>query len=214
MKITKTFFTVFFLLFTLASHGQTRLDSINAMIEDMLTSHRLITVLTGIESIQPPIGIARTSNNINYAVAISQVRLTNDDTYVSDIFLRVQIGGQPPGRDVIFFGASGVPLTQAGGLHGDISLALLAPFTFDLGRDISITLLGALGYDGSVGFSPTKATVNCDGFKELTLSAKLTFSDRILKPADGGSGPVTTHFQTTVADWNDILVFYTHSTKH
>ena len=196
-----------FLFSALVSHSQTKLDSINSMIEEMIAEHRLVSVLLGIESLEMPIGIVRTIGNVQYAMAVSQVRLNSQHGgFESDVYLRIQIGGQPAGRDVIFFGASGIPLTQAGGFAGDISLALLAPYTFNLGQDVSITLLGALGNEGAVGTSPTRATINCYGFKELSLSAEIAFSERVLKPAGGGSGKVTTRFQTTVADWNDILV--------
>ncbi|MCL2417123.1 MAG: hypothetical protein FWD02_04220 [Bacteroidales bacterium] len=206
MKIIKTIFIVFFLLSTLVSQSQAKLDSINSMIEGILAENRLIAVMLGIESIEMPIATVRTIGNVQYVMAVSQVRLNSRGDFESDVYLRIQIGGQEPGSDVIFFGASGIPLTQAGGFAGDISLALLAPYTFNLGQDVSITLLGGLGHEGAVGTSPTRATVNCYGFKELTLSAEIAFSERILRPAGGGTGKVTTQFHTTVADWNDILV--------
>jgi len=213
MKIVKTLFILIFLFLALTSHSQSigsavqaRLDSINSMVEEIIAENRLLAVMLGIESLETPIGTSQIIGNVRYVMAISQVRLNEHGDFVCDVYLRIQIGGQPPGRDVIFFGAGGVPLTQAGGFAGEVTLALLAPFTFNLGQDIEVTLLGALGAEGAVGTSPTRAVVNCYGFRELSLAAEITFSDRILKPAGGGSGSVTTRFQTTVADWNDILV--------
>jgi hypothetical protein len=204
MKIIKLSFIVISLCFSLALKGQSKLDSVNSMFENIKENNLLISVLTGLEAIECPVGILRTISNVEYIMAISEARLNQQGIYECDIYLRIQMGNRPTGKDVIFFGAGGVPLSNSGGIKGDVSLALLAPYTFDFSQDIWLTLLGAID-GGTVGVSPTRAVINCEGFKELSISAELVFSEKLLKPVDSSSRQLRTQFQTTVKSLDDII---------
>ena len=104
LKVIKFLLVVFSVSLLTVLQGQTKLDSINSMMEEMLTSNRLVTALTGLEMIECPVGVIRTSQNVNYAVAISQIKLTKTGSYVCDVYLRIEIGNQPPEKRFIFFG--------------------------------------------------------------------------------------------------------------
>ncbi len=153
--------------------------------------------------VQYPIGIKRTAGNAEYTVAISEIRHSSLGHATATVFLRIHLTNKPEGQNKIYFAASGVPLTRNGGLQGDITLALVAPYTFSLGNDINITLLGAMN-DGAIAEGSTSATVTCDGFKQLQLSAEVEFAGNLIKPADG-SATMKSQFQTVVSDWNDIV---------
>jgi len=143
--IIKLVITTSFLLFTLVSHSQTRLDSINSMVEYIIAENRLVAVFLGTELQETPIGMLRTMGDVQYVVAISQLKLNEQGDFESDVYLRIQIGNQPAEGNILFFGANAIPLTQAGGFGGDISLAFL----------------GTLGYQEAMGAFPTRAVISC-----------------------------------------------------
>ena len=205
MRIVKTLFILLLLPLALPAQQRFNVDSIENAIAGIEQAGRLVEAFIPGMGKMLPIGIQRTIGNVRYTVAISEIRSVGLGPDVATMFLRIYLPDQPAGRNKIYFAASGIELSREGGLQGDVKLALIAPFTFSIGNDIDVTLLGAMEY-GAIMPGSTSVTVNCYGFKELSLAAEIKFSDRILKPAGGGSGNVTTRFQTTVADWNDILV--------
>jgi len=207
MKILRPYTWILFLFLPLTLPAQQRfsIDSIESTISRIEQAGQLVEAFIPGMGTMLPVGMQRTIGNVRYTVAVSEIRHGGLGRDNATLFMRIYLPEQPPGQNKIYFAASGIELSREGGLQGDVKLALIAPFTFSIGQDIDVMLLGAMEY-GAIMPGSTSVTVNCYGFRELSIAAEITFSDRILKPAGGGSGNVTTRFQTTVADWNDILV--------
>ena len=204
MKMPQKYISVLLLCFPLTLSAQNfSVDSIEQTVASIEISGNLVQVFLPDIDVQYPIGIKRTAGNAEYTVAISEIRHSSLGHATATVFLRIHLTNKPEGQNKIYFAASGVPLTRNGGLQGDITLALVAPYTFSLGNDINITLLGAMN-DGAIAEGSTSATVTCDGFKQLQLSAEVEFAGNLIKPADG-SATMKSQFQTVVSDWNDIV---------
>ncbi|SFD45119.1 hypothetical protein SAMN05518672_1023 [Chitinophaga sp. CF118] len=161
-----------------------------------------------------PIGNKRTLSNVEYTVGITQVKM--NPTYAEfTAFLRIKIPqqGTTAAKD-LFFGAHGVKLSRGGGLIGDAKLALLGDFPIDLGGGkVKLILKGAFDSKNNMvngGEPQTYASIDCSGFKELSLNADVIFSRDILLPVnangDVDTGMVKGNFKAVAGDWNDILV--------
>jgi len=196
MRIVKTLFILLLLPLTLPAQQRFSIDSIESTISRIEQAGQLVEAFIPGMGTMLPIGMQRTIGNVRYTVAVSEIRHGGLGRDNATLFLRIYLPDQPAGRNKIYFAASGIELSREGGLLGDVQLALIAPFTFSIGNDIDVMLLGAMEY-GAIVPGSTSVTVNCYGFRELSLAAEITFSDRILKPAGGGSGNVTTRFQTS-----------------
>lgn len=160
-----------------------------------------------------PVGEKRTLNNVSYTVGITQVKFYPQYAEFT-AFLRIKIpqGTSGTTKD-LFFGAHGIKLTYKGGIIGDAMLGLLGDVDIDLGgKKAILTLKGAFDKNNNMingGVPVTYASIDCNGFKELSINADVTFSRDILLPDSSGTpgaGQVKASFSTKASDWNDILV--------
>ena len=181
----------------------------------------LTAYLTGETPITLPIGIKKEIGSTQFIMGVSQIKLGKDYSEL-EIFVRLklpQIDETGKQRE-LFFGASRVKLSHKGGLFGDADLVLLGdvPIPFQ-GKEVLMILKG--GFDLQTGDldKKTYVTIDCDGFKELGLAVDVEFSRNKLLPVkadntvDNSTIPgtnikkkVTTSFEVTASDWNDILV--------
>ncbi|RZS98985.1 hypothetical protein [Aquimarina brevivitae] len=177
--------------------------------------------LTGDTPITLPIGIKKEIGSTQFIMGVSQIKLGKEYSEL-EIFVRLklpQIDETGKQRE-LFFGASRVKLSHKGGLFGDADLVLLGdvPIPFQ-GKEVLMILKGGFDLDTGDLDKKTYVTIDCDGFKELGLAVDVEFSRNKLLPVkadntiDNSTIPntnipvkVTTSFQVTASDWNDILV--------
>ncbi|MDR2037829.1 MAG: hypothetical protein LBQ60_07895 [Bacteroidales bacterium] len=159
-----------------------------------------------------PMGMSRTLNNINYSIAVSSI-ITMPDHVKLTVFGRVRLSqSEAEGGDkVIFFGAQDIKMSYEGNIIGDAVLSLFGDVGIPVyGGAAMLTLKGnynpALGY----GEPQTTLTMDCRGFKSLSLDAQVEFPETWIRPVDNkGSiipGRVIAGFRTMIQDWNDLLV--------
>ena len=177
--------------------------------------------VTGQTPIALPVGIKKEVGSSEFIMGVSQIKLGKEYAEL-ELFVRLklpQIDETGKQRE-LFFGASRVKLSHKGGLYGDADLVLLGDVAVPFNsKDIMLVLKG--GFDLKTGNfdKKTYVTVDCDGFKELGLAADVEFSRKMIVPVKpdntvdnatipGTSLPkkVTTSFEITATDWNDILV--------
>lgn len=159
-----------------------------------------------------PVGQKRTLSNVEYTVGITQVKFHPEYAEFT-AFLRIKVPQQQSGKvKDLFFGAHGIKLSYSGGIIGDVKLGLLGDYPFDLGGNNIVTLKGAFDKDNNMingGEPVTYASIDCSGFRMLSIKADIAFSRDLLVPDSlgvPGKGILHTSFATTASDWNDILV--------
>lgn len=157
-----------------------------------------------------PIGLSQQVGNTNVKIAISSV-IFHPGYAELTVYAKLEI---PQNPKKIFFGIKGLKLSYTGGIIGDSKLILLGNIPINInGGSAAIILKGGMNMQTGEGLDQTYVTMDCSGFKELSISADIMFPRSLLTPLDANdervkdsSKVVKASFQTTVRDWNDILV--------
>jgi hypothetical protein len=173
----------------------------HATIEKVRELQNYITSLDQLATVKLPVGLKKYVTGINYDIAIDAIRLMPTHAEI-DVYLEFKV---PQNGQVLMFRAKGIKVTKKGGIVGDGKLELLGDYAINFNGDkVQLILKG--GYNSS----GTYATMDCDGFKELSIDAQVKFSRDLLRPEmqDGsiGEGNVVSTFKTTMTGWNDLIV--------
>ncbi|WP_192500486.1 hypothetical protein [Flavobacterium sp. PL002] len=174
-----------------------------------------LTDLLGPKSLSMlPLGIKKTIGGIQYMLGISNAKFTPEYTELT-AFVRIilpqidSLGNQKQ----LFFGANNIKLSHKGGLVGDTNLVLLGNFPMKLFGDKALLVLkGGMDMESGEIQNKTYVTIDCNGFKELGITADVKFSRSIIEPVDDNylaiASPafVKGTFKTVVSNWNDILI--------
>ena len=181
-----------------------KIDSTNNNV-DLLAQKNLLML---------PIGIKKTINKTQYMLGISNAKFTPEYTELT-AFVRIiipQIDSLGKQKE-LFFGANNIKLSHKGGLIGDTNLVLLGDFPLKICGDKALLILkGGMNMTTGAVENKTYVTIDCNGFKELGITADVEFSRSIIEPVDatnnviGTTQRVTGSFKTTVTNWNDILI--------
>lgn len=179
-------------------------------VEDYLGRTDLIT--PGVLQ-QLPVGIRTTIGLTRYDLLITQAVFGPDYTEVA-VYLRIE-GPDWQGEDrCLYFGADKVLITSQGGFIGDVKLAMMGDVTLKGKGDMFRMRLLGKKEDGDHessedGLPPTYAVVNCEGFKELQISAVLEFEESAIAPVKNGKlqdEVLRTAFFVTASSLDDIIV--------
>lgn len=159
-----------------------------------------------------PMGLSRTLSNINYSVAVSSI-VTLPDHVKLTVFGRVKLPqGETEGGDkILFFGAQDIKMSYDGNIIGEATLALFGDVNIPIsGGSAMLTLKGSYDPNTGRGSSQTTLTMDCRGFKSLSIDALVEFPETLVRPVDGQGktlpGKVSAGFKTLVNNWNDLLV--------
>ncbi|MCP2025939.1 hypothetical protein L1276_001079 [Flavobacterium sp. HSC-32F16] len=161
-----------------------------------------------------PLGISKTIGGVQYILGISNAKFTPTYTELT-AFVKIvlpQIDAQGNAKQ-LFFGANNIKLSHKGGLVGDTNLVLLGDVPLKIMGESSLLILKG-GMDMATGKveNKTYVTIDCNGFKELGITADYEFSRTLLIPLDNNYTPIAeparvrSSFKTIVSNWNDILV--------
>ncbi|CAA9200752.1 hypothetical protein [Flavobacterium collinsii] len=161
-----------------------------------------------------PLGIKKTIGGIQYMLGISSAKFTPEYTELT-AFVKIVIPqhdslGRPK---ELFFGANGIKLSHKGGLVGATNLVLLGDVPINInGQNSLLILKGGMAMSTGLVEKKTYVTIDCNGFKELGITADVEFSRAYLEPVDDeyklipAPTRVTGSFKTIVSNWNDILI--------
>jgi hypothetical protein len=181
-----------------------------AEFEKLEQSKHYTTTLTPDDLNELPIGLSQQVGNTVVKIAVSSV-IFHPGYAELTVYAKLEIP-QEPKR--IFFGIKGLKLSYTGGIIGDSKLVLLGniPVNFN-GGSSALVLRGGMNMETGQGLDLTYVTIDCAGFKELSIAADVMFPRSLLTPLNANNERVkdatklvTASFQTTVRDWNDILV--------
>lgn len=154
-----------------------------------------------------PVGLKKTINNTTVKIAVSNASFYPSYAELT-VYAKVEIP-QSPGQ--LFFGVQGIRLSYTGGIIGDAKLVLLGNLSIPVnGGNGTIVLKGGFDMHTGQAIDLTYVQIDCNGFKQLGLSADLVFPKTMLVPLDAAGNrdstkDVRASFQTIVGDWNDIL---------
>jgi hypothetical protein len=178
-------------------------------------SQHYVNYLTPADLQQLPVGFRQQAGNATVTIAVGSI-LTNARYAELTVYAQVEI---PQAPYKIFFGISGLKLSNSGGIIGDAKLVLLGDVAIPInGRSAALVLKGGINMATGQALDKTFLTINCDGFKELGIAADVLFPRSLLTPVDetGKELPdpgtkVKGSFQTIVSNWNDILASFSLS---
>lgn len=184
-----------------------------ATCEEIDKNGNYIDVLNPQELTMLPIGIKKKIGNVEYMLGISNAKFTPEYTELT-AFVRIII----PQKDSLgrpkelFFGANNIKLSHKGGLVGDTNLVLLGdlPLKFN-GENSLVIFKGGMDMQSGNIQNKTYVTIDCNGFKELGITADVEFSKSMIEPVDYNNqvipnSRVRGNFSLIVSNWNDILV--------
>jgi hypothetical protein len=157
-----------------------------------------------------PMGLSRTIGNVEYCVVISGYIHKGDYAELT-VYGKIVIPRDE--NQTLFFGAHGIKFVYSGLFFDEVTLMLLGDVTVPVhGEQASLILRGSFDSSTGTGSDLTYMTVNCDGFKELGITADVVFPETLIrkvdangKPVEGVNGRVSGSFHTIVSDWEDIL---------
>ena len=200
--------------FPLSQETQKDLELAKATIEQIEKNSSLTDFLEPKKLSMLPIGIKKTIGGIQYMLGISKATFKAEYTELT-AFVRIIL----PQRDEngkskeLFFGANNIKLSHKGGLVGDTNLVLLGDVPIKInGENLLLILKGGMDMKTGEIENKTFVTIDCNGFKELGITADVQFSRNLIEPVNDNyialqtPARVTANFKTIVSNWNDILV--------
>ncbi len=153
-----------------------------------------------------PVGWKQTVGNQQFSIAISNIRLLETHAELT-VFARMRI---PQENLTLFFGGQGIKYSYSGSFIGDASLVLLDDIEIPINGCSKLVLKGGFDGESGRGDGKTYVTMECLGFKELSVCGEIQFSDSVLVQVNASNKPVnkpvTASFQTVIHDWNDWLM--------
>ncbi len=156
---------------------------------------------------QLPIGLKKKVGNTDVTIAISSAVFTPKYAELT-VFARLKI---PQAPHQIFFGVKGIKLSYKGGIIGDAKLVLLGDVTIPINGDNAALVLKG-GFDMNTGQATDKTyiTIDCNGFKNLGLTAAIEFPRSLMQPVDDKGKVVEGRVSASinnliVSNWNDMI---------
>lgn len=166
---------------------------IEATYEKVVSESRFIDFLDEAAMLDLPIGLKLDLGVLKYIILIDSVVMTPRES-----FLYASMVFETPEGKRIHFKGSDIKFSKTGGLSGDGKMLLVGDYPINLDGNNSKLIVKGSGEKTFVEF-------DCNGFKQMSIDGSLVFSRELLVP-ETGTGNVMIDFNTTVTDWNDILL--------
>lgn len=215
-KSTESEFTDSFLSknFPISKETSDDLKTAIATFEEIKKNNNLTDLLEPKKLSMLPLGISKTIGGIQYVLGISNAKFTPQYTELTAFVKIILPQHDSSGKaKELFFGANNIKLSHKGGLVGDTNLVLLGDVPIKInGENLLLILKGGMDMKTGVVKNETYVTIDCNGFKELGITADVQFSRNMLEPVDNNyvalpsPALVTGAFKTVVSNWNDILI--------
>ena len=166
-----------------------------ALLNKVKQENRFVKFLDETALVDLPIGLVSEDGMDDYAILIDSLVITPTHAYLT-VYMCIPI---PQSDKKMVFRGDNIRLGKNGGITGDARLSLVNDIKGInvLGSKATMTILG--------GTENTNAIWDCNGFKEISLSADVAFSRDWLLPLSG-TGQIKSHFKTTIREWNDLLL--------
>ncbi len=186
-----------------------QLEETRKIFQNISNQNSYVEDLNNLDNIYLPIGMKRTINGMSVEIALTHLSAGVKKTELS-VYAKLILPQSNGKRNLktLFFGAENVRVSHTGGLFDEVKLSLLSDveIPFNSGNTVVRLKGGSLRRNGSFD-TQSYVTIDCKGFKNLSINADVLFPKSLLVPAeDNGEEQVTGHFQTVVEDWSDLLV--------
>lgn len=155
-------------------------------------------LLSGVD-INLPAKILPSDKDERYALYLDSLNFTKDYAYAT-IYMVLDIGFDKEGEKLIFVGKD-IRFSRKGGFTGNATLQLAQSVDVNFGEDATVTFLAEELY-------PTYVKFDCNGFKEISLSANIAFESSFAYPVDEYNRRIDgqkleTKFNTVIGKWED-----------
>ena len=178
------------------------IDKATAIFAKIEKAKNFITNLNKTTGFELPVGISKSVGGLTYTIGIEAIRLKPSYAEI-DAYMQFEI---PQNGKKLTFMVSGIKFSKSGGIIGDAKLSLVGDYAINFNGDKGQLVLKG----GKGGTGGTFVRMDCDGFREMGLDAEVRFSRDLLLPEDINgvvkAGNVTAAFQSTISNWNDLLV--------
>ncbi len=171
-----------------------------ALLNAVKKANRFITRLDSSYVVDLPVGIASNDSKDaeKFAIIISEIKVREGETFLT-AYMAFTVPGTA--KKVAFRGKD-IPFSFEGGFKGPAKLDLVSDFDVPLSNTTKLILKGG---------GLTSVTCDCNGFKEMQLSADLLFDSTMFIPEnpDGTlkkNTPLKTSIETTLTDWDDLMI--------
>lgn len=175
-----------------------------AVLSEIKSKALFIDSLDGQNLATLPQGISQTIGNVEYTLGINKIKLF--PTYAQlEVFMEIDA---PKLESPLMFYAPDIKFSNNGGIVGGASLGLLGDMPVNIIPEKSVMILRRGQADAEGSFtSGTFVTIDCEGFKTLSIDAEVLFSREWIKPVnDTGDNRVQGEFSLRVESWEDILI--------
>ncbi len=191
---------------------QQALNQAQEIFDKIDSLNKYVSSLIPIDTLTFPVGIKRTINNVTYIVGFSSAKFYPTYTELT-AFVKITLPQQDQmgNQKEIFFGADNIKISRTGGINNEANVVLLGDFAIPInnGKEI-IILKGGMDMESGNITDKTFVTIDCNGFKELSIEADIVFSRDLIQPVDVNyniipNQKVTGSFSTKASGWDDIL---------
>jgi hypothetical protein len=177
------------------------IDKAKALIAKVRETQNYISNLNDAALFELPVGIPKLIDGLNYDIVIEAIRLRPTHAEV-DVYMQFEI---PQNGKLLTFRGKSIKFTRAGGIVGDAQLQLVGDYGINFSGDKVQLIL-----HGSLTNTATYVTMDCDGFKGMSLDAEVKFSRDLMVPEDASGnvqpGNVNATFKASLNNWNDLLI--------
>ncbi|MCG2617745.1 Ig-like domain-containing protein [Terrimonas sp. NA20] len=186
-----------------------------ASLAEVESANSFVDILTPSDLNQLPIGMKKKVGNSVLTIAVSSAVFTSRYAELT-VFAKLTIPQEPK---EIYFGITGLKLSKRGGIIGAGKLALLGNLNVPINNgNAALVLKGGFDTQTGLPLDQTYLSIDCNGFKELKISADVQFPRSLFIPVDNNgqviaSGFVKGSFATLVSDWNNILADVSFANK-
>lgn len=147
-----------------------------------------------------PAKILPSSKDDKYALYLDSLIFTPEYAYATIYFVLDLSFDSPENKKLTFIGKD-IRFSRKGGFTGNATLQLAESIDVNFGEDATVTFLAEQAY-------PTYVVFDCNGFKEISLSANIGFSSDFAYPVDQNNErlegqKLETKFNVTIEKWED-----------
>ncbi len=176
-------------------------DRAHTIFNNVQNNQSFQDILNG-KDITLPAKILPSSKDDKYALYLDSLIFTPEYAYATIYFVLDLSFDSPENKKLTFIGKD-IRFSRKGGFTGNATLQLAESIDVNFGEDATVTFLAEEAY-------PTYVVFDCNGFKEISLSANIGFSSDFAYPVDQNNErlegqKLETKFNLTIEKWEDWI---------
>lgn len=182
----------------------TKIDGVVDKVQDNGTYKTVVDGFSGTF----PYGVIPSNGDRRYALYVSEVKIDPLRGALASIYMKIPIKQ----TESLYFMADQVPISQSGAIVGDFNLLLLKDADLSFGTEKGYNLKFKGLTSGKT--DSTFVTIDCKGFKSITMAGELAFNtSSVVKYREGDKGskePYVLKFNTYASNFEDLYLEFTN----